>query len=111
MAMPLGQLLRATRDFDRNGSYYEANVNGSWEIDVFGELRRGQAAARAEYDASEASAIATRLAVAAQTADVYVTIRGLHARVVIARQQTPTRRQLLPTGKLEVRKGTAGYLH
>ena len=82
---PLGQLISATRDFDRNGSYYEANLNASWEIDVFGGLRRGREAAGAEYEASEASAIATRLAVAAQTADVYVTIRGLQSRMAIAR--------------------------
>ena len=74
---PLGQVLDATPDFDRSGSYYEANLGASWEIDVFGGLRRGREAARAEYQASEAGAVATRLAVAAQTADVYVTIRGL----------------------------------
>ena len=85
---PLGQLLNATPDFDRNGSFYEANLAASWEIDVFGGLRRGREAARAEFEASEAGAIATRLAVAAQTADVYVTIRGLQARIAIARQQT-----------------------
>ena len=34
------------------------------------------------------------LAVAAQTADVYVTVRGLQARIAIARQQVETRRQL-----------------
>src|SRR5881398_128620 len=107
---PLGQVLSATRDFDRNGSYYEANLNASWEIDVFGGLRRGREAARAEYDASEASAIATRLAVAAQTADVYVTIRGLQARIVIARQQAQTRRELLSTVKLQFEKEIAAEL-
>jgi len=107
---PLGQLLSATRDFDRNGSYYEANLNASWEIDVFGGLRRGREAALAEYDASEAGAIATRLAVAAQTADVYVTIRGLQARIAIARQQAQTRRELLSTVKLQFEKGVAAEL-
>src|SRR5438105_4469998 len=107
---PLGQLLSATRDFDRNGSYYEANLNASWEVDIFGGLRRGQEAARAEYDASEAGAIATRLAVAAQTADVYVTIRGLQARIAIARQQAQTRRDLLSTVKLQFEKGIAAEL-
>ena len=107
---PLGQLLSATRDFDRNGSYYEANLNASWEVDIFGGLRRGQEAARAEYDASEAGAIATRLAVAAQTADVYVTIRGLQARIAIARQQAQTRRELLSTVKLQFEKGIAAEL-
>src|SRR5438128_5748289 len=107
---PLGQLLNATPGFDRNGSYYEANLGAGWEIDVFGGLRRGREAARAEYAASEAGAIATRLAVAAQTADVYVTIRGLQARITIARQQAETRRELVSTVKLQFEKGIAAEL-
>src|SRR5256885_7415439 len=107
---PLGQLLNVTPDFDRNGSFYEANLNASWEIDLFGGLRRGREAARAEFEASEAGAIATRLAVAAQTADVYVTIRGLQARIAIARQQTETRRELVSTVKLQFEKGIAAEL-
>src|SRR4051812_19208828 len=107
---PLGQLLNATPAFDRSGSYYEANVGASWEIDVFGGLRRGREAARAEYQASEAGTVATRLSVAAQTADVYVTIRGLQARIAIARQQADTRRQLLSTINLQYEKGIAAEL-
>jgi NodT family efflux transporter outer membrane factor (OMF) lipoprotein len=106
----LGQVLDATPGFDRSGSAYEANLGASWEIDVFGGLRRGREAARAEYDASEAGAVATRLAVAAQTADVYVTIRGLQARIAIARQQAETRRQLLAMVRLQYEKGIAAEL-
>jgi len=107
---PLGQVLNSTPGFDRSGSYYEANLGASWEIDAFGGLRRGQEAARAEYQASEAGAVATRLAVAAQTADVYVTVRGLQARIAIARQQTQTRRQLLSTVTLQYENGIAAEL-
>lgn len=107
---PLGQVLDATPGFDRSGSAYEANLGASWEIDVFGGLRRGREAARAEYEASEAGAVATRLAVAAQTADVYVTIRGLQARIAIARQQVETRRQLLALVRLQYEKGIAAEL-
>jgi NodT family efflux transporter outer membrane factor (OMF) lipoprotein len=107
---PIGQLLNATPGFDRSGSAYEANLGGSWELDVFGGLRRGREAARAEYEASEAGAVATRLAVAAQTADVYVTIRGLQARIAIARQQVETRRQLLAMVRLQYEKGIAAEL-
>ena len=106
----LGQVLDATPGFDRNGSAYEANLGASWEVDVFGGLRRGQEAARAEYEASEAGAVATRLAVAAQTADVYVTIRGLQARIAIASQQVETRRQLLAMVRLQYEKGIAAEL-
>jgi NodT family efflux transporter outer membrane factor (OMF) lipoprotein len=107
---PLGQVLDVTPDFDRSGSDYATNLGASWEIDVFGGLRRTREAARAEYQASEAGAIATRLAVAAQAADVYVTIRGLQARIEIARQQAETRRQLLSTVKLQYEKGIAAEL-
>src|SRR5688572_14244913 len=107
---PLGQVLAATPDFDRTGSSYEVNVGGSWEVDVFGGLRRGREAARAEYAASEAGAVATRLAVAAQTADVYVAIRGVQARLAIARQQAQTRRQLLALVTLQYERGIAAEL-
>src|SRR5205814_3562192 len=99
-----------TPDFDRTGNSYEANVGASWEIDVFGGLRRGREAARAGYAASEAGAVATRLAVTAQTADVYVTIRGLQARISIATQQAQTSRQLLALVKLQYERGIAAEL-
>jgi NodT family efflux transporter outer membrane factor (OMF) lipoprotein len=107
---PLGQVLDATTDFDRSGRYYEADLGAAWEIDVFGGLRRGRQAARAEYQASEAGAVATRLAVAAHTADVYVTIRGLQARIEIAQEQAETRRRLLATIKLQYEKGITAEL-
>jgi NodT family efflux transporter outer membrane factor (OMF) lipoprotein len=107
---PLGQVLDAALDSDRAGSAYEANLGTSWEIDLFGGLRRGREAASAEYAASEAGAVATRLAVAAQTAEVYVTARGLQERLAIARQQAETRRQLVALVELRYEKGIAAEL-
>ena len=107
---PLGQVLNANPGFDRYGSLYEANLGASWEIDLFGGLRREQEAARAAYEASEAGALATRLAIAAQTANVYVSVRGLQARLDIARRQVDTRRQLLAMVKLQFEKGVAAEL-
>jgi NodT family efflux transporter outer membrane factor (OMF) lipoprotein len=107
---PLGQVLEATPDFDRSGSLYEANLGVGWEMDIFGGLRRGREAARAQFEATEAGAVATRLAVAAQTADVYVTIRGLQIRSTVVRQQAETRRQLLALVTLQYDKGIAAEL-
>lgn len=107
---PLGQLLNATPGFDRNGEYYEADLGASWEIDVFGGLRRGKEAAAADYEASAAGVAATRLAVTAQTADTYVVIRGLQTRIAVAKQQVETRQRLLSTVKLQFDKGVAAEL-
>jgi NodT family efflux transporter outer membrane factor (OMF) lipoprotein len=107
---PLGQVLNSTPGFDRYGNTYEANLGVSWELDLFGGLRRGQEAAFAEYQASEAGTAATRLAVAAQTADIYITLRGLQARLDVARQQVKTQQELLSTIKLLYGKGLVAEL-
>lgn len=107
---PLGKALNSTPGFDRYGNAYEANLGVSWELDVFGGLRRGREAALAEYQASEAGAVATRLAVAAQTADIYITIRGLQARLSVARRQIQTQQELLSTINRLYDKGLAAEL-
>jgi NodT family efflux transporter outer membrane factor (OMF) lipoprotein len=107
---PLGQVLNSTPNFDRYGNAYEANLGVSWEVDVFGGVRRGREAALAEYQASEAGAAATRLAVAAQTADIYLSIRGLQTRLDVARRQVHTQQKLLSTINLLYGKGLAAEL-
>lgn len=107
---PLGQVLRSTPGFDRFGNAYEANLGVSWELDVFGGQQRGQEAALAEYQASQAGAAATRLAVAAQTADIYITMRGLQARLDVARRQVQTQQALLSTIQLLYGKGLVAEL-
>ncbi|PVY69308.1 NodT family efflux transporter outer membrane factor (OMF) lipoprotein [Cupriavidus alkaliphilus] len=107
---PLGRVLNATPGFDRYGNAFEANASASWELDVFGGLRRGREAALADYQASQAAAVATRLAVAAQTADIYIAIRGLQTRLKVARQQAQTQQDLLSTVNLLYGKGLAAEL-
>lgn len=107
---PLGQVLNSKPNFDRHGNAYEANLNAGWELDVFGGVRRGREAAVAEYQASEAGATATRLVVAAQTADIYISIRGLQARLDIARKQVQTQQDLLARINLLFGKGLVAEL-
>ncbi len=104
---PLGQVLNATPGYDRYGNAYELNVGASWEIDLFGGLRRGREASLAQYQASEAGVAATRLVVAAQTADLCITARGLQARLDIANQQVKTQQDLLEKAQLLYSKGLA----
>lgn len=107
---PLGQVLNAQPGFDRYGNAYEATLGASWELDLFGGLRRGREAALADYQASEAGAAATRLTVAAQTADIYITLRGLQARLDVARRQVSTQEDLVSKVELLYSKGLAAEL-
>jgi len=104
---PLGQVLDSTPGYGRYGNAYETDLGANWELDVFGGLRRGKQAALAEYEASEAGVMAARLAVAAQTADTYITLRGLQARLAIAQQQVKTQEELLEKVRLLYSKGLA----
>lgn len=107
---PIGQLLDATPNFNRNGNLYEVDAGASWELDLFGGLRREREAAQAEYAASSAGLAASRLAVAAQTADSYIALRGLQARLAIAREQLEVQQRLLATVRLQYAAGVAAEL-
>ncbi|MGG7447381.1 efflux transporter outer membrane subunit [Kosakonia oryzendophytica] len=104
---PLGQVVSSTPDYNRYGNSYETDLNASWELDLFGGLRRARQAALADYQASEADVAATRLAVAAQTADIYITLRGLQTRLDIANKRVITQQQLLEKIQLLHSKGLA----
>lgn len=104
---PLGQVLNSSPGFDRKGNSYDANLNATWELDIFGGLRRDREAAIANYQASYAGVSAARLMVAAQTANIYINIRGLQSRLQIADQQLQTQQQLLSTINLLYSKGLA----
>lgn len=107
---PLGQVLNSTPGFDRRGHLDEADLGASWEVDVFGGLRREREAALAQYQGSQAAEAAARLAVAAETADTYITVRELQARLDVAHKQVQTEQDLLQKVKLLEGKGLAATL-
>lgn len=104
---PLGQVLNSSPGFDRYGNRYEANLSASWELDLFGGLRRDREAALAEYQATTAGVAATGLAVTAQTANIYITIRALQTRLNIARRQVATQQETLDLLNLLYNSGLA----
>ena len=61
-----------------------AGFDASWEIDLFGGLRRGAEAARADLAATEYALSDARLSLAAEIAGEYVTLRRLQAEYEIA---------------------------
>jgi NodT family efflux transporter outer membrane factor (OMF) lipoprotein len=94
----------------RNQESYEGNLGASWEIDLFGGLRRDREAAYAEYQASRAGVAAARLAVASEVADTYIVVRGLQQRIAVANEQVSTQKRLVDTISLQYLKGIAAEL-
>jgi len=85
----------ASPAFSRSFNEYTLGPAASWEIDLFGGLRRGAAAASAEAQAAEADGAGTRVTVAADAADAYLQIRGYQARLAVAQDQVDTDEHLL----------------
>jgi NodT family efflux transporter outer membrane factor (OMF) lipoprotein len=63
---------------------YDVGFDASWEIDLFGGLRRSVEAASAELAASEEDLRAVRVSITAEVAQAYVELRALQARLGLA---------------------------
>lgn len=107
---PQGRIASALPGFQREAQSYELDLGASWEIDLFGGKDAARDAARADWQASSAAAVAARLAVAAQTADTYIAIRGLQARLGVARDQQKVQQQLVDLISLQYSKGVVAEL-
>ena len=64
-------------------STYKAGFDASWEIDLFGHVRRSVEAAQARLDSAQASAAGGLLSVAAEVASDYVDLRLAQTRLVV----------------------------
>ena len=68
-----------------SGSLYELGLGASWEIDLFGRIRRGNEAASANLDASLEDYRDVLVVLLADVASNYVDVRTLQARLDFAR--------------------------
>ena len=69
-------------------SSFEAALNASWEIDLWGRVRRLNEAARAQFFASEEARRGVRLSLIAEVAQDYFQLLELDKELEIARQTT-----------------------
>jgi NodT family efflux transporter outer membrane factor (OMF) lipoprotein len=92
---PVGEVASTAPGYSRSIRDYNVGPAASWELDLFGGLRRTAAAARAEAEAAEADQLGTRIIVAADAADAYLQIRGYQARLAVAQQQISDDEHLL----------------
>ena len=85
----------APADGFKSSGLYQAGIDASWEIDVFGRVRRSIEAAGAAYQASIEDYRDVMITLYADVALTYVDIRGLQQRIVYAQQNTASQRESL----------------
>jgi multidrug efflux system outer membrane protein len=91
--------------FQREFSNHRATLDVSYELDLFGRLRSNADAARAELEASEASREAVRLALAAQVAKSYFSLRSLDEQVDLTRRTVALREEALALQRKRLQGG------
>ena len=67
---------------------YTADFDASWELDLFGGVRRATESASAQADAVEADLADTQVSLAAEVAQAYIGLRDQQQRLVLANQST-----------------------
>ncbi|WP_307184017.1 MULTISPECIES: efflux transporter outer membrane subunit [Pseudoxanthomonas] len=83
---------------DRDGRDTHNYVGGlgvSWELDLFGRLRRASEASRADAQAASADLAAMQVAIAASVAQGWFELRGLQSQLDIARENAATQERTL----------------
>ncbi|KQM20645.1 efflux transporter outer membrane subunit [Novosphingobium sp. Leaf2] len=71
---------------DRQGRRVDGGLTVSYEIDLFGRVKRGIEASRADLDAAREDADAVRVTVVADTVRAYVDATSANAQIVVAQR-------------------------
>ena len=89
-------------------SFYEAGFDATWELDLFGRIRRGVEARTAELQGAEASLHDAQVSVIAEVARTYFELRGEQTQLEVAQRnvvnQTDTLK--LTQARQEAGRGT-----
>jgi len=87
------------------GTTSSANAQAAWELDLFGANRAGRDAAQARLDGAEAGWHDARVAVAAEVANSYVSLRGCEAQREQARIDATSRGETSRLTELSTKAG------
>ena len=90
-----------------NLNLYNVGLLATWEIDLFGGVRRQIASARANLQASEADLQDAQVTLTREVATAYVNLRDFQNRLAIARRNTAVQQRLVDLTQVRRRGGTA----
>jgi len=86
---------------------YDGSLGGSWEIDLFGRIRRSVEAARADYQASQEDRVGVMVSLYAEMASSYIQVRTIQARLAAAEKNILSQKEVLELTKVRFKNGLA----
>ena len=92
------------------GNSFQAGFDASWEPDVFGGKRSALNATEADVQAAVASLGNVQVSLAAEVAVTYIELRGLQARLLIARSNLAAQLETLQITRWRAQAGLASSL-
>src|SRR5439155_13251757 len=95
---------RGAREFE----LYDASFDSTWELDLFGHVRRSVQAANAQFAAAEATRLDVLGSVTAEVARNYLELRGLQNQLAVALKNADVQAETLKItqSRLEGGRGT-----
>ena len=100
----------SSSQLDRTYNNYSAGLNLSWELDLWGRIRRATEAARADLLAQEENRRSVILSLVSSVATSYVTLRQLDRQLQVSRETLQTRRESLDLFKVKLAGGVVSEL-
>ena len=92
----------------RESELYDASFDATWELDLFGHVRRSVQAANAQFAAAEATRLDVLGSVTAEVARNYLELRGLQNQLAVALKNADVQAETLKItqSRLEGGRGT-----
>ena len=90
----------------RDSTVYAFGFDASWELDLFGSVRRSVESAGARLEATQEDATAVRISVAAEVARTYFSLRGAQLELIARRASIDTLRRTSDAARQRLAQGT-----
>jgi outer membrane protein, multidrug efflux system len=95
---------------DRGQNMYQAGFDATWEIDVFGGIRRSVESADADLAAACESYRDVLITLLAEVASNYVQVRGIQRRIVLTKENIDTQSDTYKLTQTRFKAGLTGEL-
>jgi NodT family efflux transporter outer membrane factor (OMF) lipoprotein len=110
-----GSVLRGQTSENNYGTgntdtFYSNGIGASWEIDLFGRIKRSVEAAKAQYQASEEDRTDVMISLYSSVSLTYLEIRTYQARLASAKSNIESQKDLLALTKSRLEHGLATEL-